>query len=217
MIKAVIFDMDGLLVDSEPVWQQANKKIYGEVGIKITNELADSMMGVRAHENTQNLYRLHPWEGPTQEENTEKLLDQVVGKFREGVELKPGVHDVLAMCKKWKLPVAIASSSPKRVIDTIVDAVELREHFDHIYSAQFEEYGKPHPAVFQKVAKHLNVPAQHCLVFEDAPSGVLAAKAAKMKCIAVPEAGVKANKFIQTADVVIDSLEEFDQSWLSKL
>ena len=143
--------------------------------------------------------------------------DGVIELIKEEGVLKPGVHQVLSVCKKAGLPIAIASSSTQAVIDAVVDTLEIREHFHHIYSAQFEPYGKPHPGVFLKVAEHFKVAPRECVVFEDSPAGVLAAKSAGMLCVAVPEPLNKKDKFIHTADAVLGSLEEFDASLLEKL
>ena len=99
----------------------------------------------------------------------------------------------------------------------MVDKLKVREHFDHIYSAQNEPYGKPHPGVFLSVADHFGVTPPDCLVLEDSPSGVLAAKSARMKCVAVPDKDHTNHKFIQAADVILGSLEEFDQALLKQL
>jgi sugar-phosphatase len=217
MIKAAIFDMDGLLVDSEPLWRRVIVKAYADLGIKITKEHHHSMTGKRTRDNAAYMYRKHKWEGPTPDELTDAINAEMVRSARGEVVLRPGVHHVLSVCRKAGLPVAIASSSEKVVIDAVVDAVEIREHFDHIYSAQYEEDGKPHPAVFLKVARHFKVPPHDCLVFEDSPNGVLAAKAAQMRCVAVPDPAVRDHPFVRTADIVLESLADFDETMLREL
>jgi sugar-phosphatase len=99
----------------------------------------------------------------------------------------------------------------------VVDTLNIRDYFEVIYSGEHEPYLKPHPGVFISTAALLKVEPRHCLVFEDAPAGVLAAKAARMKCVAVPERAHKFDPFIQTADMVINSLEQFDDTTLQKL
>jgi mannitol-1-/sugar-/sorbitol-6-/2-deoxyglucose-6-phosphatase len=214
MIKAVIFDMDGLLIDSEPLWKQTNLDIYSKVGVKLTDADRHQMMGRMQLENAKRLYEKYQWEKYTPEDVKDMVLEAMVKAIKKDIKLLPGVHKVLQICRRESLPVAIASSSPMIVIDTVVDRLQLREHFDHIYSAQHEPYGKPHPGVFLNVAKHLNTLPTDCLVFEDAPAGVLAAKAAQMKCIAVPERELRNHPYIQTADLILNSLEEFNAEML---
>jgi sugar-phosphatase len=217
MIKAVIFDMDGLLVDSEPLWKRTVAKAYKRIGIDITSVHHREMAGRTTLENAEYFYSRHPWQGPTPQELADSIINDMLVLMKSESRLMPGVHHALQACKKASLPVAIASSSPMLLIDAVVDALKLREHFSHIYSAQFEPHGKPHPGVFLKVAGHFGVAPRDCLVFEDSPAGVLAAKAAGMKCVAVPHPADKDNPFIRTADIIIDSLEEFNAKTLRDL
>lgn len=217
MIRAAIFDMDGLLVDSEPLWHRVNDRVYKELGIDLTDEHHLTMVGQRTRENVAYLYKLHPWDGPGPDEVSDLVIKEMIGLIKKEGVMMPGVHNALQICKKAGLPVAIASSSEQAVIDAVVDTLEIREHFHHIYSAQFEEYGKPHPAVFLKVAQHFKVMPQECLVFEDSPNGVIAAKAARMICVAVPDRAPADHPYIRTADAVLGSLEEFDEAMLQRL
>lgn len=217
MIKAAIFDMDGLLVDSEPLWERVNYDTFKELGIELTFKDRRKMMGRRTLENVRYLYEQHPWEGPSVEEVEDRMVRAVIRAVERDGVLKPGVHHVLSVCKEAGLKVAIASSARRDLIDAVVHKFEVEEHFDHIYSADFEPYGKPHPGVFLKVAKHLKAEPHDCVVFEDSPNGVLAAKAARMQCVAVPEPEHRDDKFIRTADAILDSLEEFDEELLGRL
>jgi mannitol-1-/sugar-/sorbitol-6-/2-deoxyglucose-6-phosphatase len=218
MIKAVIFDMDGLLIDSEPLWFQAQRLVFKKAGIHAaTPEDWANMWGRRTDEAVEYIYGRYPWKGHSVKEVAGMIDHEVIDIIKRHVKLKPGVHHTLSVCKKAGLPLAVASSSAVRIIDAVVDTLEIREHFDHIYSAQFEEYGKPHPGVFLKVAKHFKVLPRDCLVFEDSPNGARAAKAAKMICVAVPEPKNRNDKSIRSADVVLGSLEEFDEDVLARL
>jgi len=206
-----------LLVESEPLWKRTNDKIYGELGIKLSLQDTYDMRGKTVIENLEHFYTTHPWKGPSVKEVEQKVIREMVHLIKAEIMLKPGVHHTLQICKQAGLPIAIASSSFQPIIDAVVDTLEIREHFHHIYSAQFEPFGKPHPGVFISVAQHFKVPAAQCLVFEDAPAGVLAAKAAKMKCVAVPVPELRENAFIKTADSILDSLEQFTVQMLKSL
>ena len=217
MIKVAIFDMDGLLIDSEPLWQRVHRQVFKKAGVNITTRHDQMMLGHRTNEAVEIIYRDQPWEGMALQEVEAMITREIIVAIKKDGVLKPGVHEALSVCKNADLRVAIASSSPPEVIAAVVDTLEIREHFEHIYSAQFEELGKPHPAVFLSVAKHFKVAPQDCLVFEDSPAGVLAAKAAKMICIAVPEHESKEHAFIGAADEILGSLEEFNQALLTRL
>lgn len=215
MIKAAIFDMDGLLIDSEPFWRRAQLAAFATVDIHPSIENFNQLMGRRVNEVVAHYYHMQPWEGKSQKDIEALIVDDLIAMVKKEGGLKPGVHSAIEVCKQAGLPLAIASSSYMEVIDAVVDTLGLREHFDVLYSAENEPLGKPHPGVFITAAGLLDVAPLQCLVFEDSPSGVLAAKAAAMTCVAVPEADVKQHPFIQTADAVIDSLEKFDDKLLA--
>jgi mannitol-1-/sugar-/sorbitol-6-/2-deoxyglucose-6-phosphatase len=175
------------------------------------------LLGRGVHAYVAHFYREQPWEGPSVGEVVQQIIDNQISLVkREGV-LKPGALQTLKLCKQAGLPLAVASSSPIEMIDAVVDSLKIRQYFDHIYSGVNEPYSKPHPGVFITTAGLLHAHPYNCLVFEDAPSGVLAAKAARMTCIAVPEPPVRSHPFIQIADVILDSLEEFDKGVLANL
>lgn len=217
MIKAVIFDMDGLLVDSEPLWRKAEVTPFKNIGVAPTKTQVHQLLGRGVHAYVAHFYREQPWEGSSVDEVVQQIIDNQVDLLQRESVLKPGVLQTLKLCKKAGLRLAVASSSPNRIIDTVVDSLKIRQYFDRIYSGVNEAYGKPHPGVFITTAGLLHVQPYNCLVFEDAPSGVLAAKAARMQCVAVPEPNVKNHPFIRIADLIIDSLEEFNAAMLVSL
>lgn len=217
MIEAVIFDMDGLLIDSEPLWRRAQIAAFKTVDIEPTADDFNHTMGRGIDAVVAHWYHEKPWAGKSQEDMITLIVDDLLELVRQEGKLRPGALRALKLCRNQSLPMAIASSSSPEIIDAVVDKLEIRDYFDYLYSGSHEPHGKPHPGVFISTASLLGIRPENCLVFEDAPSGVLAAKAAKSKCIAVPEADVKQHAFIQTADIVIDSLEEFNKTMLASL
>ncbi len=145
------------------------------------------------------------------------IVDRVIELVLSDGVLKPGADHAIDLCAARGLALAVASSSEHRLIEAALGHFGLRGRFDVVCSAEDEEYGKPHPAVFLAAAAGLGVPARRCVVWEDAPAGVLAAKAASMSCIAVPEAGEGHHPAFALADLVVDSLLEVGAGDLDRL
>lgn len=210
MVKAVIFDMDGLIIDSEPLWQEAEISVFKSIKINLIKEDCMKVMGMRTDEVVDYWFRRFPWEGPSKAEVTSGIIRELIGLIKEKGELMEGVRESIAFVKSKDLKTALASSSSYEIINTVLEKFGLMKEFEVIYSAQDEEYGKPHPAVYISAAKRLNVAPVECLAIEDSFNGVLAAKAAKMKCIAIPYEGVRHDRRFAIADVTLDSLLQID-------
>jgi sugar-phosphatase len=204
--QLVIFDMDGLLIDSEPYWKIAEKEVFGKLGLNLTDDLLRQVMGFRLSEVVQHWYHYQPWPEPNFEQTERDVLDCVKQLIRQHADIMPGVYEVLTHCKQNNFKMALASSSAMELIEVVIDKLNIRHFFDVVWSAQYEEYGKPHPAIFLSVAKQLQVEPKHCVVFEDAINGVIAAKAARMYCIAIPEEVSYNDPRFAIADVKTQSL-----------
>jgi mannitol-1-/sugar-/sorbitol-6-/2-deoxyglucose-6-phosphatase len=209
---ASIFDMDGLLIDSEILWHEAEIDILGGLGVPLAADGCRSTKGMFVGEVTEYWFARYPWSGPTPADIAVAIVDRVIALVLAKGELKPGALEAIALCAGRGLPLAVASSSQYRLIETALDHFGLRDHFALIHSAEDEDYGKPHPAVFLTAAAKLGVGPGRCLVWEDAPAGVLAAKAATMACIAVPEQGEEDQPAFGLADLVLGSLLEMDDA-----
>ena len=216
-LAASIFDMDGLLIDSEILWHEAEIEILGGLGVPLAVESCRTTKGMFVGEVTEHWCRLYPWQGPTPAEVAVTIVDRVIELILTKGELKPGAEHAIALCSARGHSLAVASSSQYRLIDAALDHFDLRRRFALVHSAEDETYGKPHPAVFLTTATELGVTPRHCLVWEDAPAGVLAAKAASMTCIAVPEQGEGDHPAFGLADLVVDSLLEVDGASLDEL
>ena len=214
---ASIFDMDGLLIDSEILWHEAEIEILGDLGVPLAADGCRNTKGMFVGEVTEFWHKQYPWASPSPAEVAVTIVDRVIARVLAKGELKPGADHAIAMCVERELPMAVASSSQYRLIVAALDHFGLRRHFALIHSAEDEEYGKPHPAVFLTAAAKLGAPPKRCLVWEDAPAGVLAAKASSMRCIAVPEPGQGGHAAFGLADLVVDSLLEVDDASLDTL
>lgn len=211
MIEAVIFDLDGLLIDSEPLWQEAEILIFKQVNLVLTSELCRQTQGLRIDEVVDYWYRQYPWTNLSKLEVEELIVNKVIELIHLKGQPLPGVAQAIAFVKNQNVKIALASSSTSQIIQAALQKLNLTEVFVEIYSAESEMLGKPHPGVYSTTAQKLNVPPQSCLALEDSLNGVLAAKAAHMKCVAIPEAIQQKNPQFAIADLILKSLEEFNQ------
>ena len=203
---ASIFDMDGLLIDSEILWHEAEIEILGALGVPLAAEECRTTKGMFVHEVTEHWYARYPWVGPAPAEVAVTIVDRVIELIYANGRLKAGAVEAIDLCTERGWGLAVASSSEYRLIDAALGHFGLRGRFSVIHSAEEEAYGKPHPAVFLSAAVRLGAPPKQCVVWEDAPAGVVAAKAASMACIAVPEPGEEHHPAFGLADLVVSSL-----------
>lgn len=208
-MRAVIFDMDGLLIDSEPLWREAEIAIFESVGVQLTEELCHETIGLRTDEVVSYWHSRFPWRGPSCELVTEQLLDAAQRLIVEHGSLMEGARDVVAELHSQDTKLAIASSSPLRLIRAVVEKLALGGYFSVLHSAEHEIAGKPDPAVYRTTMSLLGADPRQCLAFEDSLSGVRAAKAAGAMVIAVPAPADARDPGFAAADVVLTSLKDF--------
>jgi HAD superfamily hydrolase (TIGR01509 family) len=186
-LKAVIFDMDGILIESEHLWRRAMIVGFKEAGMTVSEDDCRKTMGLRIGEVIHlwlNHFNLRTVSASRLETRIATLLVELIeedGKFIQGVPA------LLAFCREKKLKIGLATSSSQLLMNVVLKKLDLMNGFDAALSAEFLKYGKPHPEVFLQCAEKLNVQPQECLVIEDSLNGVIAARAAQMKVIAVPD------------------------------
>ncbi len=202
--------MDGVLVDSEPVWRAVEREVFGRVGIELTDQDLEETMGVRLGEVVDLWHRRRPWDEPSPEEIAEAVVEGVARAIEREGALNEGAVLAVDYFRALGLGLALASSSPMRLIRAVVSLAGLAERFDVIHSAEAEERGKPDPSVYLSTARKLGVAAERCLAVEDSINGVRSAKAAGMVCVAVP-ATLPPDGTFGDADLVIGSLGELDE------
>ena len=208
--QAVIFDMDGVLVDSEPFHVQNEKLMFHKLGLDISDEEHARYMGTATDVMWEQIIRERNLSLDVAE-TTMQTIQQEIPYFQsfDKIDPMPGLVNLLEKLQKSGIPMAVASSSDKAIIDIILEKSGLRKYFEHAVSSSEVGKSKPEPDVFLHAAKLLGVAPENCLVFEDSKNGIKAAKAAGMVCIAY--AGGNSGHQDQTqADRRISDFNELD-------
>ncbi|BCT92473.1 2-deoxyglucose-6-phosphatase [Lysobacter helvus] len=214
MLRAAIFDLDGLLIDSEAIWFETECEVFGSVGIKLTPEMGASTQGFRLDEVVAHWWQYQPWEGPTRDEIAQRLGTLVAERVASRAKALPGAVDAVRFARSRVEGLAIASATSDAIIHAALQRLGIAALFDVVHSAESEARGKPDPAVFLSAARMLGIVPGDCVVFEDSVNGVIAAKAAGMRCIAVPEAAQAADPRYAIADMRLRTLEALDaRAW----
>lgn len=214
MIKSIIYDMDGVLINSEPFWYQAEQEVFPLVNIHLTDKDCTSTAGLRMDEVVEHWFERYPWDNFSKKEIEDKVIEKMLYLISNFGEELPGVKYSLEFFKNKGYKIALASSSRYVLINAVLDRLNIRDYFDVIHSAEEEDFGKPHPAIFITAAKKLGVFPTQCLVIEDTFNGMIAGLAAKMKVVAIPEEINKEDKRFSAASKILNSLEEIDESVL---
>lgn len=216
-LRAAIFDMDGLLIDSEPLWQQAGAEMLEQFGITLTEEQYHSTTGLRTPEWVDYWFTHFTLDKEKAKEAARLVETGALNKIKEqGVGL-PGVEYIMQFFKEREFKIGLASSSPMVLIEAVIEKLQIRPYLDAITSAEHLPFGKPHPQVFLNCAELLGVKPTECVVFEDSFFGMIAAKAARMKCVVVPAPHVNHQTRWDAADAKLNSLDEFNETVLTKL
>jgi beta-phosphoglucomutase-like phosphatase (HAD superfamily) len=216
-LKAAIFDMDGLLIDSEPLWQEAEKKVFGTVGISLTTAMCVQTMGMRLDEVVKYWYSRQPWKGPSLAEVQRDVLAEVKQLILGKGEGMRGVSHILDFFDQRNIQMAVASSSYLHLIEAVLEKLKIRNRFKVVHSAEFELKGKPDPGIYISTAHSLGVEPAECIAFEDSYNGLLSAKQAGMRTVAVPDQHSFEEKKLLIADLKIRTLDEFNEAMLSAL
>jgi HAD superfamily hydrolase (TIGR01509 family) len=217
-VGAVVFDMDGVLVDSEPLWHEAEIAVLAPLGVPLTPALCRQTTGVRVDGVVRHWRQRHPW-GPDPDDATvvARIVDGVVERVRARAEPMRGARAALQAASS--LPLGLASSSPQRIIDAVLDRLGVRGLFAKaqgtVQSAEHLPRGKPDPLVYLRACAALGVDPRRAVAVEDSSSGLRAAHAAGMIVVAVPDPAADVPDALPLAEVVLPSLEAFP-AWLQE-
>nr|WP_024967905.1 hexitol phosphatase HxpB [Pantoea sp. IMH] len=214
-VLAAIFDMDGLLIDSEPLWDRAEMDIFSTLDVDLSrrSELPDTL-GLRIDQVVRMWYETLPWKGPSQQEVTERIITRALNLVEETRPLLPGVESALKLCKAEGLKMGLASASPLHMLERVLAMFNLRDNFDAVVSAEALPYSKPHPQVYLNAAAQLGVDPLNCVTLEDSVNGMIATKAARMRSIAIPATEFASDPRWALADVKLSSLEALSAAHL---
>lgn len=219
-LDTVIFDMDGVLINSEPFWKEVEIKIFASVGIDFVAVGGEKTVGLRIDEVVDYWYNLYPWKEKSKAAVVAEIMDEMTSVILSNGEAMNGVVELLDYLKAEGFKIGLATSSYEVLLNATLKVLGIEKYFDVTNSAQSLTYGKPHPEIYIKTAADLNSVPEKCLVIEDSLNGVIAGAAAKMKVIAVPDGTHEYNPKIALADKVCKDLTEvlalFKQEKLSK-
>jgi sugar-phosphatase len=215
MFRAAIFDMDGLLIDSEPYWKDSEREVFGSVGIDITDEMAAITAPLTTRQVAEHWYRVRPWTGRTIAEMETAVIARVAALVRDRGAALPGVREALALCARQDWRVALASNSPATLCHLVLEVLGIAPAFRAVVSADEVERAKPDPSIYRLAARKLGVAPEECVVFEDSPTGVRAARAAGMCVVAIPSAGMRVAE--AEPHLTLGALHEFDAACADSL
>lgn len=214
---AAIFDMDGLLIDSEPYWNQAADAVFQEYGFTLSPAEYATTTGMRTREFVAYWFQRNQIDPQQIDRAGLAIIGQVVELVQARGKAMPGVAHIINFCRQQGFKLGLATSSPMALVEVVMDKLGLHEVFEAVTSAEHLPYGKPHPQVYLNCAEALNVSPLSCICFEDSFNGMLAAKAARMTCVVVPGIHHQNDPRFQAADLRLSSLQNFNGLLLKTL
>ena len=217
LLNTVIFDMDGLLIDSEPYWAEAGSEVLARYNIALTEEQYHTSTGLRTREWIEWWFGIFEIDSRLTEDAERTIIGLAIEKIRDKASPMAGVEHILRFFREQKFKIGLASSSPLVLIDVVIEKLGLTDLVEAKTSAEFLPKGKPHPQVYLECAEMMKVYPMQCLCFEDSFNGLIAAKAARMKCVVIPDQRFSSQLRWNAADLVLSSLEQFGEKELRLL
>lgn len=209
--KGLIFDMDGLLFDTEKLYYQATQEVADNMEIPYTIDIYRRFVGTGDEELFKNYHKMY--DSTIGKELVNQFFEQSIQRsiqlFEAGqANIKPGVHEVLHYCNVNEIPCAIASSNQRSIIDMLLSKNDLHRYFSHIVSFESVSRTKPDPEIFNKAHQLLELPKEDLLIFEDSKNGILAAEAAGIGVVMIPDMIAPTKSLQEKTLAILQSLYE---------
>jgi len=207
--EGVIFDIDGLLINSEPLWNKAANEIFRQYGILLTEQQYALTTGLRSKEFVAHWLYAHKIPSTEYDRAEQRIVDLAISLIDQEANVMPGVEHIFQFFLQKDFKIGLATSSPVQLIELIKDKLGIRSIIQASCSAQHLPYAKPHPQVYLDCAYALHLSPLACICFEDSVYGMIAAKAARMTCVVVPAADHMKLEHWGAADLKLSSLQNF--------
>jgi sugar-phosphatase len=215
--SAVIFDIDGLLINSEPLWNKAATEIFRQYGIQLSEEQYAITTGLRSKEFVAHWLHLHKVPASEFDRAEQKVVNLALEMIDKEATLMPGVQNVFEFFINKEFKMGLATSSPVELIEWVKDKLGIRSYIHASCSAQQLPFAKPHPQVYLDCAAAMHTNPLACICFEDSFYGMIAAKAARMTCVVVPSAEHLKLEHWGAADLKLSSLQNFGALHFNRL
>ncbi|MGI9533569.1 MAG: HAD family hydrolase [Thermodesulfobacteriota bacterium] len=206
MFKAIIFDMDGVIINSEPLWEKSEKILMNNFGLAYNSDYRDKILGLNQTDSAcllRDTFNINK----TVNEIIDERLKILLRLYEDELTLINGIEKLISDSLKKRLKVGLASSSPMRIIEFVLNKFEIKKYFHSVVSGECTINGKPHPDIYIKASKQLGIDPGECIAVEDSINGTISAKNAGMYCIAIPDTRLLINEY-KIADLIVNRLSD---------
>ncbi len=210
-MKAVIFDMDGVIIDSEPMHTKVVLDVLSSYQVHLSPAELDRFAGMTMHSVNSALKAEYDIQAPLEEIIACEIKGMIRHTLEDPQQPIDGIREILNYLEKNRIPAAVASSSPKELVQAVVSRLELDDYFKFLLSGENVTQSKPHPEIYLQAAARLNIDPADCLVIEDSKNGTIAAKEAGMTCIGFQNLN-SGLQDLSRADIIVDTLTAIDLS-----